>query len=59
MFTKLDDKDLQQICSEVNKQAQEWLKKKAKTVFKNLKNLRMVSTKYKEIMKALICQNWQ
>ena len=62
MFTKLDDKDLRKICSEVNKQAQEWLKKKAieicqvpsKTVFKKLKNLRSVSTKYKEIMKALV-----
>ena len=60
MFTKLDDKDLRKICSDVNKQAQEWLKKRTidicqvspKTVFKKLKNLRSFSTKYKEIMKA-------
>ena len=55
MFTKLDDKDLRKICSDVNKQAQEWLKKKTidicqvspKTVFKKLKNLRCFSTKYR------------
>eukprot|EP00956_Cyclotella_meneghiniana_P034407 scaffold104587_cov44-Cyclotella_meneghiniana.AAC.3 len=62
MFTELDDAALRKICSEVNQQAHDWLKKKAidicqkdpkSTRFRKLKNLRSFSGKYKEIMQAL------